>query len=68
MLVDATREISARRKEFTQAHECAHDVEARLDSATGVQDGGRHERAMLGKGERGAAQPHFGPGIGHHDL
>jgi len=37
------------REGFAQAHEGAHHIEAHLDRARGVEYGGGHERAMLGK-------------------
>ena len=37
---------------LAQLHECPHDVEAHLDGAGAVEDGGGHDGAVLGEGER----------------
>ncbi len=68
MLVEAACKVLVGGEELAQAHERAHDVEARLDGAAGVEDGGGHERAVLGEGEGRAAQAHPGARIGYHKL
>jgi len=37
-------------EEFPQVHKCAHDVNAHLHCARAVQNGGRHDGAVLGEG------------------
>jgi len=49
---ELAREILVRGKQLAQLHEGAHHVDAHLDGAGTVQDGGSHDRAVLGEGER----------------
>ena len=57
-----------RGERFAQAHEGRHDIRADFDDAGCVQDGRRHERAVFGKRERHAVQPHFCARFGKHTL
>jgi hypothetical protein len=57
-----------RGEHFAHAHEGAHDVEAHVDGAVGVEHGGSHERAVLGEREGRPAQRHPGTWFGHHNL
>ena len=51
-LFELPGEILVRGKQFSQLQESSHYVDAHLDSSIGVQDGCRHDGAMLSEDVR----------------
>jgi hypothetical protein len=62
------RQPLVRGERFAQTHEGTHDIHADFDRAGGIQNRGRHERAVFGERKWRAAQSHFCARIGHHKL
>ena len=50
-LHEATRELFVRGKHLAELHEGAHHVDAHLDGARAVQDGGGHDGSVFGERE-----------------
>jgi hypothetical protein len=48
-LIEAFGEFRVRAQELAQLHKGAHDVDAHLDGAGAVEDGGGHDGAVLGE-------------------
>jgi hypothetical protein len=51
-LVELAGESRVRGEQFAQLHEGAHDVDAHPHGAGAVEDGGGHDGAVFGEGER----------------
>jgi len=51
-LVELAGQLGARGEDLAQLHERTHDVNAHRDGTTAVKNGGDHDGAVLGEGER----------------